>query len=123
MAGTQQRLTRQEEAAMIAIWKAGKGLIRDILDQHEAPQPHYNTLVSTIKNLEKKKYVGHKVVGISNEYFPLIQESDYKKQFLTTVVKNHFSDSYKDLVTFFAKEKKISAKELKEIIELIEKKK
>jgi BlaI family transcriptional regulator, penicillinase repressor len=123
MAGTQQRLTRQEEAAMIAIWKAGKGLIRDILDQHEAPQPHYNTLVSTIKNLEKKKYVGHKVIGISNEYFPLIQESDYKKQFLTTVVKNHFSDSYKDLVTFFAKEKKISAKELKEIIELIEKKK
>ena len=119
----QQRLTRQEEAAMMAIWKAGKGLIREILDHHEEPMPHYNTLVSTIKNLEKKKLVGHKVIGISNEYFPILQEADYKKQFLTNVVKNHFSDSYKDLVTFFAKEKKISAKELKEIIELIEKKK
>jgi BlaI family penicillinase repressor len=108
---------------MLAIWKTGKGFVRDFLDQHAAPLPHYNTLVSTIKNLEKKGFVDHKLVGNINEYFPVIKEADYKKQFLTNVVKDHFSDSYKELVTFFAEEKKISAKDLKEIIEMIERKK
>jgi len=118
-----EKLTKQEEAAMLAIWKTGKGFVRDFLDQHAEPLPHYNTLVSTIKNLEKKGFVDHKLVGNINEYFPVIKEADYKKQFLTNVVKDHFSDSYKELVAFFAEEKKISAKDLKEIIEMIERKK
>jgi len=123
MNNKKEKLTKQEEAAMLAIWKTGKGFVRDFLDQHADPLPHYNTLVSTIKNLEKKGFVDHKLVGNVNEYFPVIKEADYKKQFLTNVVKDHFSDSYKELVAFFAEEKKISAKELKEIIEMIERKK
>ena len=123
MNSKKEKLTKKEEAAMLAIWKTGKGFVRDFLDQHAAPLPHYNTLVSTIKNLEKKGFVDHKLVGNINEYFPVIKEADYKKQFLTNVVKDHFSDSYKELVTFFAEEKKISAKDLKEIIEMIERKK
>jgi predicted transcriptional regulator len=123
MNSKKEKLTKQEEAAMLAIWKTGKGFVRDFLDQHADPLPHYNTLVSTIKNLEKKGFVDHKLVGNVNEYFPVIKEADYKKQFLTNVVKDHFSDSYKELVAFFAEEKKISAKELKEIIEMIERKK
>jgi len=118
-----EKLTKQEEAAMLAIWKTGKGFVRDFLDQHAEPLPHYNTLVSTIKNLEKKGFVDHKLVGNVNEYFPVIKEADYKKQFLTNVVKDHFSDSYKELVAFFAEEKKISTKDLKEIIEMSERKK
>jgi len=123
MSTKKEKLTKQEEAAMLAIWKSGKGFVRDFLDQHSEPLPHYNTLVSTIKNLEKKGFVDHKLVGNINEYFPVIKEADYKKQFLTNVVKDHFSDSYKELVAFFAEEKKISAKDLKEIIEMIERKK
>jgi BlaI family penicillinase repressor len=34
----------------------------------------------------------------------------------------YFENSYKDLVSFFAKEEKISAKELREILNLIENK-
>jgi predicted transcriptional regulator len=36
-------------------------------------------------------------------------------------VKDYFDDSYKSLVTFFAKEKKITPDELKEILKMIEK--
>ena len=36
-------------------------------------------------------------------------------------VSDYFQNSYKDLVTFFANEKKISASDLQEIIKLIEK--
>jgi predicted transcriptional regulator len=116
-----KKLTIQEQEAMLAIWKTGKGVIRDFLKNHVEPAPHYNTLVSTIKNLEKKSYVAHRIVGNVNEYFPVIEESDYKKQFMKTVVNNYFSSSYKELVSFFAGEKQISANELKEIIEMIEK--
>lgn len=37
------------------------------------------------------------------------------------VVKNYFDNSYKELVSFFVEQKKVSPKELKEIIEMIEK--
>ncbi|MDR2286741.1 MAG: BlaI/MecI/CopY family transcriptional regulator [Prevotellaceae bacterium] len=116
-----KKLTIQEQEAMLAIWKTGKGFVRDFIKNHTKPVPHYNTLVSTIKNLEKKSYVSHKVVGNVNEYFPVIKESEYKKQFMTTVVNNYFSNSYKEVVAFFAGEKQISAKDLKEIIDMIEK--
>ena len=117
-----EKLTKQEEQAMLAIWRTGNGFVKDFLDQIEGEPPHYNTLVSTIKNLEKKGYVNSRKMGNMYQYAPAVEEAEYKKQFLTTVVKNHFSNSYKELVSFFAEQKKISPKELKEIIDMIEKK-
>ncbi|MGB1451753.1 MAG: BlaI/MecI/CopY family transcriptional regulator, partial [Marinirhabdus sp.] len=37
--------------------------------------------------------------------------------------KRYFDNSYKSMVSFFAKEEKISARELREILEIIEQKK
>ena len=42
---------------------------------------------------------------------------------MNTAIENYFNSSYKNVVSFFAKEEKISVDELKEIIALIEKKK
>ena len=117
-----EKLTKQEEQAMLAIWRKGSGFIKDFLDTMEEPLPHYNTLVSTIKNLEKKGYVKSRKLGNMYQYAAAVEEAEYKKQFLTTVVKNHFDNSYKELVSFFAEQHKISSKELKEIIDMIEKK-
>jgi len=117
-----EKLTRQEEQAMLAIWHTGTGFVKDFMDQITGPPPHYNTLVSTIKNLEKKGFVSGRKLGNMYQYTPVIDEAEYKKNFLTNMVKNHFANSYKELVSFFAEEKKISPKELKEIIEMIEKK-
>ncbi len=86
------------------------------------PKPPYTTLASTIKNLEKKGFVESRQVGNMFIYTPLVKEADYKKKFMNAVVKDYFENSYKELVTFFAKEKKITPEELKEIINLIEKK-
>lgn len=115
-----EKLTKQEEAAMLAAWKAGSGVVKDFLEAHEEPKPHYNTLSSTIKNLEKKGYLKGKKYGVIIAYTPLITEEAYKKKFMSGFVKSYFENSYKELVTFFAREKKISAEELKEIIALIE---
>ena len=117
-----EKLTKQEEQAMLAIWRTGTGFVKDFMDQIPESPPHYNTLVSTIKNLEKKGFVTSRRMGNMYQYTPLVDEAEYKKNFLTNMVKNHFANSYKDLVSFFAEEKKITPKELKEIIEIIEKK-
>jgi BlaI family penicillinase repressor len=117
-----EKLTQQEELAMLAIWKTGTGPVKDFLENHPAPQPPYTTLASTIRNLEKKGYVTSRKTGNVYEYTPAIQEEEYKQKFMNGFVKDYFEDSYKALVTFFAKENKISPEELKEIVRMIEKK-
>src|SRR3954447_22978686 len=115
-----EKLTPQEEQAMQAIWKTGEGNIKNFLENiEEEPLPPYTTLASTIKNLERKGYLSSRLIGNMYLYKPSIKESEYKKYFLTDIVKQHFDNSYKDLVTFFAEQKKISPKELQEIMDMI----
>jgi len=82
----------------------------------------YTTLASTIKNLEKKGYLSSRFIGNAYLYKPLVTEDEYKKKFMSGFVKDYFANSYKELVNFFVDEKKLSARELKDIIELIEEK-
>jgi BlaI family transcriptional regulator, penicillinase repressor len=117
-----EKLTQQEEEAMQAIWQVNGGFIKDFLDVMH-PQPPYTTLASTIKNLEKKGFLTSEKFGNSYRYKPALPETEYKKKFMSGFVSDYFQNSYKDLVAFFAREKKISATELQEIINLIENKK
>ncbi|MDR0661078.1 MAG: BlaI/MecI/CopY family transcriptional regulator [Prevotellaceae bacterium] len=117
-----EHLTNQEEDVMLLIWKQNGGFVKDILAIHLEPKPPYTTLASTIKNLERKGYVSSKRYGNTYEYTPLISEESYKRTFMSSVVKDYFKNSYKEMVAFFAKDEKISPEELKEILDLIEKK-
>ncbi|MEO6314512.1 MAG: BlaI/MecI/CopY family transcriptional regulator [Chitinophagaceae bacterium] len=119
----EEKLTPQEAQAMRAVWKCGEANVKSFLENIEDPVPPYTTLASTIKNLEKKGYLSSRLIGNMYLYKTIVEEDEYKKQSLTTMVKNHFDNSYKDLVAFFAEQKKISPKELKEIIDMIEGKK
>lgn len=115
-----EKLTKQEEEAMQAVWQCGAGSVKDFLDMMEEPLPPYTTLASTIKNLERKGFLTSEKVGNVYRYSASIKEEEYKKKFMNGFVSDYFQNSYKDLVTFFANEKKISASDLKEIIKLIE---
>ncbi|SEM94186.1 Predicted transcriptional regulator [bacterium A37T11] len=118
-----EKLTKQEEEAMQSIWRQNGGFIKELLDSMpEEQKVPYTTLASTVKNLEKKGYVQGVKYNTSYRYEPVIIEEHYKKQFINGFVNNYFENSYKDLVSFFAKEEKISTDELKEIIRLIEQK-
>ncbi|MES1224186.1 MAG: BlaI/MecI/CopY family transcriptional regulator [Bacteroidota bacterium] len=114
------KLTQQEEEALKATFKTGEGNVKMILENMEEELP-YTTVASTIKNLEKKGYLQSRMVGNAYLYKPAISEEEFKKRFMGGVVKDYFDNSYKDLVSFFVEQKKLSAKELKEIISMIEK--
>jgi predicted transcriptional regulator len=110
-----KKLTVQEEEAMLIIWKIGEGCVKDFLDQYPEPQPPYTTLASVVKNLEKKKFISSRKIGNVYLYQPAVKQDEYQQTMMSGVVKD-----YLELVTFFAKEQKISSDELKEIINLIE---
>ena len=106
---------------MQAVWKTGEGNIKLFLENMPSPGAPYTTLASTIKNLEKKGYLTSRMVGNAYLYKPAVSEDEYKKKFMSGFVRDYFANSYKELVNFFVEEKKLSAGELKEIIDLIEK--
>jgi len=115
-----QKLTAQEEEVLQAVYKAGEGNVKAIKHQMNTDTP-YTTIASTIKNLEKKGYLNSKMIGNTYIYVPTISQEDYKKKYVGNVVKDYFSNSYKEVVAFLVKEKKVSPAELKEIIQMIEK--
>jgi predicted transcriptional regulator len=117
-----EKLSRQEEEAMQAIWRTGEASIKSFIENLDEPAP-YTTVASTVKNLEKKGFISSRLIGNAYVFKPLVSEEDYKKKFMNNVVKEYFDNSYKELVNFFVEQKKLSAKELKEIISMIEKNK
>jgi BlaI family penicillinase repressor len=116
-----ERLTRKEEEAMKILWKAKKGFIKDLLELYKEPKPHYNTLSTLIRGMEEKGYVKHKAYGKNHEYFPAVTKEEYRKSFMKGVVSDYFGSSYKNVVSFFIDEKKISKEDLRAMIEIIEK--
>jgi BlaI family penicillinase repressor len=118
-----QKLTNKEEEIMHILWTLEKAFVKDVLAEIKKDKPHYNTLSTIIRNLEEKGYVSYNAYGKTHQYFPIISKEDYKTKFMTTAIDNYFNSSYKNVVSFFAKEEKISVDELKEIIALIENKK
>lgn len=100
-----EKLTHVEEEAMQAVWRNGEGNVKAFMEHLDEALP-YTTVASTIKNLEKKGYLISRLVGNAYLYKPVVNEDDYKKKFMSNVVKEYFDNSYK---------------ELKEIINIIEK--
>jgi BlaI family transcriptional regulator, penicillinase repressor len=116
-----KKLTRKEEEAMKLLWKARKGFIKELIGLHPDPKPLYTTFSSVIRGLEEKGFIGHKAYGKNHEYYPLVKKEEFRKMFMKEVVSDYFGSSYKNVVSFFLDEKKISTNDLKKLIEIIEK--
>jgi len=115
-----QKLTNKEEEIMHILWKLKKAFVKEVMAEITEDQPHYNTLSTIVRNLEEKGYVSHNAYGNTHQYFPIVSIEEYRKGFMTNAIDNYFNSSYKNMVSFFAKEEKISASELREILAMIE---
>jgi predicted transcriptional regulator len=119
-----QRLTQREEDIMKLLWKLEKAFVKELLEAFPGKRkPHYNTLSTMVRNLEEKGFVGHEAFGNTHRYFPLVSREAYRREFIGESIADYFDHSYKSLVSHFAREEKISADDLQEIIALIEKQK
>lgn len=115
-----EKLTIQEEEAMLSIWQLKGGFVKEILENLKPEeQVPYTTLASTIKNLEKKGYVKAVKYANAKRYEPIITLEEYRAKFMNSFVGDYFKNSYKELVSFFIKEEKLSESELMEILDMI----
>jgi predicted transcriptional regulator len=113
-------LTKKEEQIMQALWKLEQAFVKEIVAILPEDN-HYNTVSTIVRNLEEKQFVGHKAFGKTHQYFPIVSKEAYTKRFMKQATEQFFDNSYKNMVSFFAKEEKISADELREILRIIEK--
>lgn len=116
-----KKLTRKEEEAMKVLWKARKGFVKELIDLHTEPKPLYTTFSSVIRGLEEKGYVDYKAYGKNHEYYPLVKKEEYRRILMKDIVNNYFGSSYKNVVPFLVNEKKLSAGDLKKLIQIMEK--
>jgi predicted transcriptional regulator len=115
-----KRLTKAEEEIMLILWKLGESTIREVMNELSTPDTPYTTVSTVVRVLEKKGFVGHKAVGTTYLYFPLVQKKDYLKGYLSGIVSNYFDGSFSRMAAFFAKENDLDMEELHELITDIE---
>ena len=115
-----KELTKAEEQVMQILWDIEKGFVNDIIDKLPEPKPAYNTVSTIVRILEKKEFVSHKAYGKTHEYFPLVAREEYTKEYLNGFLNRYFSNSFKQMVSFFSKESDMSLKEMEDIMSMLE---
>lgn len=112
-----KELTKGEEQVMQLLWKLEKAFVKDLIDEMPKPKPAYNTVSTIVRILEKKGFVGHNAYGKTHEYFPLVARKDYTRSFMKNFMRNYFRGSFKEMVSFFAKEDNMSLSDFDELME------
>ena len=116
-----QLLTEKEAELMNMLWEKGPLFVRQMVDLYPDPKPHFNTVATTIRILEGKGYVGHEILGNSHRFYALADKSEFRSKSLGDVIRNFFGNSYKVAISSLIEEEKISIDEVKEILDIIEK--
>ena len=114
-----QKLAKREEQIMQIVWKLEKVYIKDVIEELPEPKPHYNTVATMVKILKDKGFLTDEKFGNTFQYAPLVTLEDYRKQDVENIKQKYFGNSFKKMITHFAKEEKMSDAEIDEIIKII----
>ncbi len=105
-----------EEEIMTIIWKLGKAFPKEIVEYMEDPVSPYNTILSTIRKLEKDGWLDYKVFGKSHQYYPLIDKNDFSKSIFSKMYRQFMDSNKNALLSYFMQEEKMNIKELEELV-------
>ena len=114
------QLTKAEEQIMKYLWELERAYLKNIIDQFPEPKPASTTIATLIKRMIDKELIGYNQHGSNREYYPLVSKEKYTKGSLNGLIKNYFSNSYKNMVSFFSKHENLSTKEIEEIIDILQ---
>ncbi len=102
-------------------WAKGPLFVKELQELYPEPQPHVNTLSTLVRILETKGFVSHKRYGTTYQYYAVVSKEEYSKKSLLGVISHCFDNSCLSAVSSLVKEEKISADDLRALIEQIEK--
>jgi len=117
-----KELTKAEEQIMQYVWELDKGFLKDIIEKFPEPKPAYTTIQTVVRVLTRKKFIGYKTFGKTNQYFPLVSKTDYFRGHFKGIVSNFFNGSVSNFASFFTDDKDFNLSELEKMKMLIESK-
>ena len=114
-----KQLTKAETQVMNVLWSLpeGQGRSAEIMERMPEPKPALTTLLTFLKILKDKGFIIAEKVGKSQLFKALVSREDYTRTYMNEVKQTFFS-----LVSFFAKEEKLTDDDISEILRIIEKK-
>lgn len=114
-------LTEAELRIMDVLWRKRSGTVQNVLEALPAkPSLAYNSVLTTIRILEKKGYVKHVKDGRAHLYQPQIQRNEATRSEIRHLVSRFFGNSHEALVLNILEDDGIEDSELKRLRELLE---
>ncbi|MBT9332078.1 BlaI/MecI/CopY family transcriptional regulator [Paracidobacterium acidisoli] len=114
-------LTEAELRIMQILWEKGPGTVQQILDcLMQKPALAYNTVLTTIRILEKKGYVGHSKDGRAHVYLPLVQQMEATRSEIRHLVGRFFQNSHDALLLNILEDRGIAAEEIARLREMLD---
>ena len=114
-------LTEAELRLMDVLWKKGASTVQQVLDAlPQRPALAYNSVLTTIRILEKKGYLKHIKDGRAHVYTPVVPREEASRSEIRRLVGRFFQDSHELLVLNILEDRSIDAAELKRLRDLLE---
>jgi predicted transcriptional regulator len=105
---------------MEVLWQKGSATVQQVLDElPQRPALAYNSVLTTIRILEKKGYLKHIKDGRAHVYMALIERDDATRSEISHLVHRFFENSHEQLVLNILEDESIDATELKRLRKLL----
>jgi BlaI family transcriptional regulator, penicillinase repressor len=114
-------LTEAELRLMDVLWQQGPSTVQQVLDAlPRKSQLAYNSVLTTIRILEKKGYVRHIKDGRAHVYRPLVARSEATRSEISHLAHRFFENSREMLVLNILEDRGVDADELQRLRQLLE---
>lgn len=108
-----ETLTDAELRVMRVLWQKGSGTVQQVLDSiDEKPVLAYNSVLTTIRILERKGYLEHSKDGRAHVFIPLVRQEEATRSEIRHLVGRFFKNSHQDLVLNLLEDEGIDPDEL-----------
>ncbi|MGA8530472.1 MAG: BlaI/MecI/CopY family transcriptional regulator [Acidobacteriaceae bacterium] len=116
-----ETLTEAELRIMQVLWQKGPATVQQILGTLPGPTAlAYNTILTTIRILERKGYVKHVKDGRAHVYTPLVAQEDATRSAIRQLVSRFFRNSHEDLVLNILEDRGMDPGELERLRRMLE---
>jgi len=112
-------LTEAELRIMDVLWSKGSGTVQQVLDWLPSTLA-YNSVLTTIRILERKGYLKHVKDGRAHIFDPIIGREEATRSEIRHLVGRFFRNSHEALVLNILQDEAIDARELTHLREMLE---
>lgn len=112
-------LSDREKEIMEILWSRGPMFVKEIIDCFPDPKPHFNTVSTFVRILEKKGYVSHEKLGNSFRYAPALKREELRTAELDALIENAYGGNAKEAVLDILNSGKLSDDDIWDLMDAL----